>query len=343
MLTLRKRGRFWHVRGSIRVGKETRTVQEHSTGCDRKENAEAYQSRLEGELRHELLYGVGKRTERMTVADAGLRYVNRPGGVKSYDLWRLDQLNEIMGDYSIRRAAEGWSEFKRTRCAGLAPATVERFRAVLQAVLNYAAAEEQFEAPKIRRTERLKKKRIRFLPKDQQELLISSYARHVMPIAVALCFQGLRVGEALRLDWVHVDWGANSLFILPETKNGEARTITMHPRVRKELHRLYVERGRPKVGRVFLNRVGKPYADPRKYRLPGGSPIKKPHATACKRAGITDFRIHDWRHHWACWCVMSGIDLETIRQEGGWKSLRMVECYAAVSAAHRSQAMRKLK
>ena len=72
MLTLRKRGRFWHVRGSIRVGKETRTVQEHSTGCDRKENAEAYQSRLEGELRHELLYGVGKRTERMTVADAGL-------------------------------------------------------------------------------------------------------------------------------------------------------------------------------------------------------------------------------------------------------------------------------
>jgi hypothetical protein len=166
MLTLRKRGRFWHVRGSIRVGKETRTVQEHSTGCDRKENAEAYQSRLEGELRHELLYGVGKRTERMTVADAGLRYVNRPGGVKSYDLWRLDQLNEIMGDYSIRRAAEGWSEFKRTRCAGLAPATVERFRAVLQAVLNYAAAEEQFEAPKIRRTERLKKKRIRFLPKD---------------------------------------------------------------------------------------------------------------------------------------------------------------------------------
>ena len=134
MLTLRKRCRFWHVRGSIRVGKETRTVQEHSTGCDRKENAEAYQSRLEGELRHELLYGVGKRTERMTVADAGLRYVNRPGGVKSYDLWRLDQLNEIMGDYSIRRAAEGWSEFKRTRCAGLAPATVERFRAVLQAV-----------------------------------------------------------------------------------------------------------------------------------------------------------------------------------------------------------------
>ena len=36
-------------------------------------------------------------------------------------------------------------------------------------------------------------------------------------------------------------------------------------------------------------------------------------------------------------------DLETIRQEGGWKSLRMVERYAAVSAAHRAEAMAKLK
>ena len=42
----------------------------------------------------------------------------------------------------IGRAAEARAEFKRTRCAGLAPATVERFRAILQAAINYAAAEE---------------------------------------------------------------------------------------------------------------------------------------------------------------------------------------------------------
>jgi integrase len=93
---------------------------------------------------------------------------------------------------------------------------------------------------------------------------------------------------------------------------------------------------------VFLNRFGVPYADPREYRLPGGSPIKKAHATACRRAKIEHFRVHDWRHHWACHCVMAGIDLETVRLEGGWASLRMVERYATVSAAHRAQAMRKL-
>jgi integrase len=164
----------------------------------------------------------------------------------------------------------------------------------------------------------------------------------VRPIAETLCFQGLRIGEALRLDWAQVDWSGNSLFVA-ETKTGEPRAVTIHPRVRKALHRVWVGRGSPAEGRVFLNRVGRPYADPRGYKLPGGSPIRRAHQTACARAGIDDFHVHDWRHHWACRCVMSGIDLETIRQEGGWKSLRMVERYGTVSAEHRASAMTKLQ
>jgi integrase len=146
----------------------------------------------------------------------------------------------------------------------------------------------------------------------------------------------------LRLDWAHVDWAGNSLFVA-ETKTGEPRAVTLHARVRKSLHRLWVCGGSPAEGRIFLNRVGRPYADPRQYKLPGGSPIRRAPQTACARAGIDDFHVHDWRHHWACRCVMSGIDLETIRQEGGWKSLRMVEQYGTVSAAHRATAMKKLR
>jgi integrase len=278
----------------------------------------------------------------MTIADAGLSYISRPGGVKPYDLWRLDQLNAVLGDYTLARVGEGWAEFKRQRCAGLAPATVERFRAILQAAVNYAAAEAQMIAPKIRRTERIANKRLRFLSKDQENRLLTGYAAHVRPIAEALCWQGLRVGEALRLDWRDVNWAANSLFV-SETKSGEPRTVTLHRKVRESLHRLWVAADSPREGRVFVNRFGRPYADPRLYKLPGGSPIRQAHQTACKRAGITNFRVHDWRHHWACQCVMAGIDLETIRQEGGWKSLRMVERYATVSAEHRARAMKKLR
>jgi integrase len=342
MLTIRKRGKYFHVRGTIRVGRETRVVKEHSCGTDRRSDADAYRSKLETEIRDEILHGRSGRTHSLTVADAGLRYMGRPGGLRSYDLWRLDQINRVVGDRSIARAADAWSEFKRGRCGGLGPATVQRFRSTFAAAINYLAAEEGFDAPKLPRGEKVSSKRVRYLTATQADRLVMAYAPHVKPIAIVLRWQGLRIGEALRIDWSHVSWKRNSIFV-PDTKSGEPRTVTMHRKTRAALHRLWVSRRSPEAGCAFLTNRGVPYRDPRGYKVPSGSPIKKAHATACRREGIADFHVHDWRHHWASHCVMAGIDLETIRQEGGWKSLRMVERYAAVSAAHRRAAMAGLK
>jgi integrase len=345
MLTIRRRGKYFHIRGSVRVGRETRIVKEHSCGTDRRDNANEYKAKLEADIRHEILHGSGGRTHSLTIADAGLRYMQRPGGVRSYDLWRLAQINDVVGDYTIARAAEAWTEFRRVRCSGIQPSTVQRFRSTFRAAVNYLAEAEGFDLPRLPKRpkgERIDRKRIRFLADKQADRLVDSYADHARPIAIMLRWQGLRIGEALRVEWVHVNWKANSVFVA-ESKNGEARTVTMHLKVRAALHRLYVAQGSPGEGVVFLTQRGEPYNDPRRYKFPSGSPIKKAHSTACRRAGIEDFHVHDWRHHWACQCVMAGIDLETIRQEGGWKSLRMVERYATVSAAHRTKAMRKLK
>ena len=183
MLTIRRRGKVYHIRGSVRVGGEIRWVKEHSTGCNRREDAEAYRSKLEHDVRQALLRGDGGKAQGLTIADAGLLYMNRPGGLKAYDLWRLDQLNDVIGDHPVVTAAEAWGKFKQIRCVGLAPAAVERFRGVLQAALNYAGSIERFEAPKVARTERLAKKRIRFLAPDQEQRLLSLYAPHVRPIA----------------------------------------------------------------------------------------------------------------------------------------------------------------
>jgi integrase len=342
MLTIRRRGKNFHVRGSIRVGRETRIIKEHSCGTDRRDDAEAYRSKLETEIRNEILHGPRGRTHTLTIADAGLRYIARPGGVRSYDLWRLDQINRVVGDRPIAQAADAWSEFKRVRCGGLSPATVQRFKATFSAAVSYLAREEGFDAPKLPRGEKVSNKRTRYLTAGQADRLIAAYAPHARPVAVLLRWQGLRIGEALRGDWLHVNWTANSIFI-PESKTGEPRTVSMHRLTRRELHRLWISLGSPSEGPIFLTNRGVPYRDPRGYKIPSGSPIKKTHATACRLAGIDDFHVHDWRHHWASTCVMSGIDLETIRQEGGWKSLRMVERYATVSAAHRIRVMAKLK
>jgi hypothetical protein len=145
-----------------------------------------------------MLHGAGSKAQGLTVADAGLLYMNRPGGLKSYDLWRLDQLNEVVGDYPVAKAADGWGRFKQVRCGGLAPATVARFRAVLQAALNYAAAVERFDAPQLGPADRVPKKRIRFLSRDQKPgcsaATLRTSGRSPRPCASRGCGSGKRCG-----------------------------------------------------------------------------------------------------------------------------------------------------
>ena len=342
MLTIRKRGSNWHVRGTVRVGKETRTVGEHSTGSRKRSSAEDYRSTLEAEIRQELLHGSAGRERHVTFADAGILYLNRPGGVHRMDAWRIGQLGRVISDNTFVDIKDGWAKFKAVRCAGLKPATVDRFRKIAQAVMNYAADEwglARVSLPAIRYSN----ERIRYLNEAQREALLGAYTPHVRPIALMLCFQGCRTQEALQLTWPNVDFGAQTIYF-DRTKNDEPRTVPMQKRVFEALNELWEGQGRPDTGHVFRNRFGEPYADTRNYRLPGGNPIAKAHQTACRRAGIEDFRVHDWRHHWASWCMMADppIDMETIKRMGGWKSLAMLERYAAVSTVHMKEAIRRI-
>lgn len=340
MLTLRKRGRFWHCRGTVRVGRKKQVVAEHSTGSREREAAEAYKAKLEYEIGQELLHGSAARRRQSSVAEALQVYLDRPGGLHRMDVWRIGELNDVLGDYDVADVAEGWRVFKTARCSGLAPATVERFRATLQAALNHAAADWGIDAPRLAKI-KFQNARLRYLTSDERDRLLAAYPAHVRPIMLTLAYQGCRTQEALQLQWRDADLAAGRLFF-PRTKNGEPRIVAIHSRVRAALGELAAARGPRREGHVFLNRLGRPYADTRDYKYPGGNPLRKAHETACKRARISDFRIHDWRHHWASWCVMSGIDFETIKRMGGWKSLRMVERYSAVSDDHMAAAIAKL-
>jgi hypothetical protein len=71
----------------------------HSCGADRRDIAEAYRSKLEADIRHEILHGREGRTHVLTFADADLSYIAPAGGVQSYDLWRLDQITEVAAEF----------------------------------------------------------------------------------------------------------------------------------------------------------------------------------------------------------------------------------------------------
>jgi integrase len=342
MLSLRQRGtqKIWYIRGSVAVGDETIIVKERSTGCAGRQAAEAYRAKLIAECQDQILFGKASAHKKVTFNDIVACYIQRVEDVHRNDILRLRQIGEHLSGVVIKDIKSSWIEFVRNSCKDNVPGTVARKRTTLLAAMRYYGNQYDIQMPTLPPV-KVKNDRIRFLTETQQELLLESYATHVQPIILTYCFQGCRTQEALQLKWPSVSFDRDNIFF-GDTKSKVPRSVPMHPRARAALEKLWHERGCPDSGHVFLNRRNQPYADTRTYQYPGGNPLKSAHSAACKRAGIDDFRVHDWRHHWASWCVMKGVDLESIRRMGGWANLDMLQRYAAVSTEHLRNAIRKL-
>lgn len=279
------------------------------------------------------------------MAEAFTAYVERPGGVRGYDLARVLEFNEFMGARPIADAPAAWQDWLRARAGKLKPATVARSRATLQAALNHGAAALDIPAPRLPGVRGAGgTDRVIYLTEAEWSRLLSAYNPHAACPILLLAYQGMRTQEALRLDWRHVSLARREIIIPAEgTKTGKGRTVPMHDRVDALLFGMWHAAGCPTSGPVFISAKGEPYADTRGRDggRQGGNPLARAHATACRAARITGFRIHDWRHAWAVRLVMRGVDLLTVQQLGGWASVRMVQRYAVVTAGHMAEAINR--
>ena len=62
-------------------------------------------------------------------------------------------------------------------------------------------------------------------------------------------------------------------------------------------------------------------------------------ASACRRAGIKDFRFHDLRHTFASRLLMSGADIVAVKELLGHKSMQMTLRYAHLAPSHKVAAI----
>jgi integrase len=162
------------------------------------------------------------------------------------------------------------------------------------------------------------------------DLADQHYADHLRPMVLLTLNTGLRRGEIFCLQWADVDLSRNIMTIRGGTaKSGTTRHIPLNPEVALTLQRW-------KSSTTYSDWVF-PAKD-------GGrlTSIRTSWHTVLRDAKINDFRWHDLRHHFASRLVMTGVDLNTVRELLGHSDLSMTLRYAHLSPEHKAEAVARL-
>jgi integrase len=244
--------------------------------------------------------------------------------------YRLRLLRSRFGSRRIADIRTGDIEDLRMdlRAAGKKPATINRYLALLRAMLNWAVLRGDLDQTPFRRgsqavikLERENNRRRRRLSADEEAGLLGTSNGLLRALVVAALETGMRRGELLSLRFGDVDFDRNVIHIRPENaKSKKGRDIpiaTTRLRTMLEFLRLDAD-GKTKKPEapVFSNEVGEPILD---FRGAWG--------TALKRSKITDLRFHDLRGEFASRLVERGVPLSQVRDLLGHASIVTTERY----------------
>lgn len=131
-------------------------------------------------------------------------------------------------------------------------------------------------------------------------------------------------GEEIRtLKWRDVDF-QRGFATLYRTKNGEVRNVPLNQTARETIMAIPKHPGSPYI---FCNSKGNLYN------------FRASFMKALEKANISNFKFHDLKHTAASYLAMACVDLNTIRDILGHKSLSMVLRYAHLSKSHQANAV----
>jgi len=331
MLTIRQRkgSPNWYIGGTVRLGKTTVEISEYSTGTSERHLAEAERARIQRETEFAILHGKPVAQRRVGLAEAFVAFKTR--GTHASDVDRMAVLYRHFGDIELSDISPAaFERFCTEALPGRSPNTLHRYRTTLFGMFKASGLLPPAIEPKSRPREI-----VAYLTHADADRLVAAYSRQIQPIAIMARYSGLRAQDMARLRRGDVDMAGRSIAVRGP-KNGRDRHVPMHPRVHEALAPIAAVR--ELKDRLFQSARGAEYEQ-------RGNPWQTAHATALRRAGMSEFRWHDWRHHWATWCMVpvefggAGMDALTLMRVGGWSSLNQVQRYAAAAMQGQTGAM----
>lgn len=209
--------------------------------------------------------------------------------------------------------------WRDTKLQTIKPASVNRLIGTLGSVINHARKEWQLPIDNpiqnIKRPSSGQARSRRLVGDEEQRLLAALDDRYARLARFALA-TGMRRGEILGLEWIHVDKEKRTALLL-QTKNGEARVVPLSSSAIKVLKEVGTAEVRPISGRVFDIH---PIAFEKGWRR------------ACKLSGIKNLRMHDLRHEAISRFFELGLNVMEVSAISGHKTLSQLKRYTHLDA-----------
>ncbi|MBW2035794.1 MAG: site-specific integrase [Deltaproteobacteria bacterium] len=171
--------------------------------------------------------------------------------------------------------------------------------------------------------------------------------KHLRHIVECGLNTGMRRGEILSLKWNQI---RNGFIYLQQTKTNESRQIPINEdlervfkeiRKEKELTSEYVFTYRQNEDKLIGIRPVRDKRNPRPQPKPVDN-VRRAFQTACKDAGIEDFRFHDLRHTFASHAIMRGAGLKDVQEVLGHKTMTMTLRYSHLTQEYKKKAVNLL-
>jgi site-specific recombinase XerD len=217
---------------------------------------------------------------------------------------------------------------KQMKVRNWKPATANRWQAAFSLIYRVGMDNEKIDrnpAARIRR--KIENTVVRFLSDEEEQTIRAIIARRCpkhLPAFDLSLHTGMRAGEQFSLKWEQIDF-SRKMLVLPKTKNGKMRHIPLNAVAMAALQQLRMRVGSPYV---FVNRYGDRMENQRDWFDP-----------IIVEAALPGYTWHVNRHTFASRLVMAGVDLRTVAELMGHRTIQMTMRYAHLAPAHSASAV----